>query len=67
MISWDSNNQRWRFGGGFYSTELDPGDTIIIPKKVTTTPWLKGIKDISSVLYNVAVSAGVVDRLFTDD
>ena len=66
LISWDGENHRWKFGGGFYSTELDPGDTIIIPKKIATVGWLKGLKDVTSVVYQIAVSAGVLHELFTD-
>jgi polysaccharide export outer membrane protein len=66
FINWDIKNQRWRLGGGFYSTALEPGDTIIIPKKVTTISWLKTLKDTTSVIYQIAVSAGVLHELFTD-
>jgi len=66
LISWDGKNQRWRFGGGFYSTVLDPGDTIIIPRKITTIGWLKNIQNTTSVIYQLAVSAGVLHELFTE-
>ncbi len=41
-------------------TKLDPGDTIVVPEKLEKIPWLRNIKDVSTILYQVAVSTGVV-------
>ncbi|MBW1978923.1 MAG: SLBB domain-containing protein [Deltaproteobacteria bacterium] len=59
LATWDSQNYRWTLGK-FYSMELDAGDTIIVPKKVVKYPWLRVTKDITSILYQIAVTAGVV-------
>jgi protein involved in polysaccharide export with SLBB domain len=56
---WDEGNSRWSFGG-FGSIELDPGDTIIVPQKTATIDWLKGISNVTSILYQIAVAAQVV-------
>ncbi|MBW2097177.1 MAG: SLBB domain-containing protein, partial [Deltaproteobacteria bacterium] len=40
MATWDSRNHRWTMGG-FDSLKLDPGDTIIVPRKVEKYPWLR--------------------------
>jgi protein involved in polysaccharide export with SLBB domain len=57
--SWDSENRRWVVGG-FDAKTLDPGDTIIVPKKVEKYPWLRLTKDITQIMYQIAVSAGVI-------
>ena len=45
--------------GGFLSTKLHPGDTVVVPQKLERISWMKEIKDIAQILGNLAVSAGV--------
>lgn len=59
LASWDPANHRWTIGG-FDSIKADPGDTIIVPKKVERYPWLRITKDITEILFRIAVSAGVI-------
>jgi protein involved in polysaccharide export with SLBB domain len=59
MTSWDNRNNRWTMGR-FDSLELDPGDTVIVPRKVQKYAWLRLTKDITEVIYKIAISAGVV-------
>jgi len=63
MASWDAKNTRWTFGG-FDSMQLDPGDTIIVPKKVESYPWLRIVKDVTQIMFQIAVSAGVIIAAF---
>ncbi len=63
LFNWDSSKQRWAFGS-FKSVELNPGDTIIVPKKLVKLSWLRMIKDTTSVFYEIAVSAGVLNNIF---
>jgi len=56
---WDQGNSRWSFGG-FGSLELDPGDTVIVPQKLKTINWLKGISNVTSIIYQLAIAAAVV-------
>lgn len=65
IFSWDSSNHRWGFGS-FKSIELNPGDTIIVPKKIIKLSWLKLLKDTTGVIYEIAVSAGVLHEIFKD-
>ena len=58
-VRWDEETHSWRTGG-FMSTELLPGDTILIPRKMVEIEWLKEAKDITQILYQIAVTAGVV-------
>jgi len=59
LASWNSESHRWTMGGFDY-VKVDAGDTIIVPKKVEKYPWLKVTKDITQVLYQIAVTAGVL-------
>ena len=43
---------------------LEPGDSIVVPEKLDRIAWLREIKDITQILFQVAVSAGVVVALF---
>jgi polysaccharide export outer membrane protein len=65
LFSWDSQEKRWRIGS-FNSMELDPGDTIIVPKKIAKIGWLKYAKDVTGILYEIAVAAGVLHEIFVD-
>lgn len=59
LASWDSDEHRWDFGG-FNSIKLDPGDTIIVPRKIVKFAWLRLTQNISEVLYQIAITAGVL-------
>jgi polysaccharide biosynthesis/export protein len=63
LAAWDQERYRWTLGG-FEAMDLDPGDTIIVPKKVVQYPWLGITKDITQILFQIAVSAGVVLAAF---
>ncbi|MBN1847178.1 MAG: SLBB domain-containing protein [Deltaproteobacteria bacterium] len=59
LASWDDEEHRWDFGG-FNSIKLDPGDTIIVPRKIVRFAWLRLTQNISEVLYQIAITAGVL-------
>ena len=48
------------FFGGFMSSRLEPGDSLIVPQKLEKTPWVRDIKDITQILANIAMSAGTI-------
>jgi len=58
-IEWDSGSNQWVFGG-FMNIKLDPGDTIIVPRKMDKFFWLRFTKDITQIIFQAAVAAGVV-------
>jgi polysaccharide export outer membrane protein len=62
LATWDTDNHRWILGG-FDSRVLDAGDTVIVPKKIEVFAWAK-VKDITQVLYQIAVAAGVFIAAF---
>lgn len=53
-----SKKGTWNFGSNW--RELDPGDTIVVPEKIEKIAWLREIKDITQILYQIAVTAGVL-------
>ncbi len=59
LMHWDQETNRWA-GGGFMSARLDPGDTVVVPEKIEKIFWLKEVKDITQILYQIAVTAGVL-------
>jgi len=51
----------WFFGGGdFLDTRVEPGDAIVVPEKLIYARVMKDIKDITQILYQIAVTAGVL-------
>jgi protein involved in polysaccharide export with SLBB domain len=55
-IRWNKESKRWELGG----SQLEPGDTKVVPEKLTRIAWMKEIKDITQILYQIAVTAGVL-------
>jgi len=43
---------------------IEPGDTIVVPEKTGRIAWLREIRDITQILMNTAVVAGVAKALF---
>ncbi|MCX7919967.1 MAG: SLBB domain-containing protein [bacterium] len=61
-ITWDKDQHRW-IAGGFYNIKLDPGDTILVPRRLDRTEWVRNTKDITQILYQIAVSIGVLVKI----
>ncbi len=59
LVFWDKEFNQWFFGG-FMSMELEPGDTIVVPRKLDRYFWLRTTKDITQIVFQIAVAAGVV-------
>jgi len=63
-VGWSDEEQRWEFGSSFEDTRLYPGDTVLVPQKVIRPSFMKDVKDITTILYQIAVGAGVVIAAF---
>jgi len=58
--------------GGFFSTgrqsllstRVDPGDSIVVPEKLVQVRLMKDVKDITQILYQIAVATGVLVLAF---
>lgn len=55
-IRWNSNKHKWNTG----NSNLESGDIIIVPEKLERVAWLKQVKDVTQILFQIAVSAAVV-------
>jgi polysaccharide biosynthesis/export protein len=62
VFGYDPVSHRWN--GSFMSRTLDPGDSIIVPVETNKIAWLKNIKDLTQIIFQTAVSAGVAVALF---
>jgi protein involved in polysaccharide export with SLBB domain len=58
-LHWSDDDRRWTFGS-FKASTLEPGDTLVVPQKIERIAWMREIKDITSILANVALTAGTV-------
>lgn len=66
-LSWNNNRSRWEIAQfGESIKEIEPGDTIVVPEKMERISWLREIKDITQILANIAITAGVVKALYDD-
>ncbi len=50
----------WFWKKQLKSSTLDPGDTIVVPEKIERVAWLREVKDMTQILYQIAVTAGVL-------
>jgi protein involved in polysaccharide export with SLBB domain len=57
-VTWDKQSNEWVFGG-FMGMPLDPGDTIVVPKKLDKFFWLQTTKDITQIMMQIAVTVGI--------
>nr|WP_281415672.1 SLBB domain-containing protein [Pelotalea chapellei] len=58
-IKWNDDARKWNLGS-FMASSMDPGDTLVVPQKLERTAWLRDIKDITTILSQVALTAGSV-------
>jgi protein involved in polysaccharide export with SLBB domain len=53
-----------KLGGGLFSfarnVQVESGDTIVVPEELEKIAWMREIKDLSQILYQIAVTAGVL-------
>ncbi|MBI5442046.1 MAG: SLBB domain-containing protein [Deltaproteobacteria bacterium] len=58
------DNRSWWSRKGVRDVELFPGDTILVPEKVIRPNYMKDVKDITQILYQIAIAARVAITLF---
>jgi len=52
------------FGGGLMAAKVEPGDSVVVPEKLIQVRLMKDVKDITQILMQIAVTAGVLIALF---
>ncbi len=58
-MHWSDDSRRWSFGS-FTSSILEPGDTLVVPQKIERVAWMREIKDITTIMSQIALTAGTV-------
>jgi len=65
FINWNSLKSRWEMSAfNDEAKEIGPGDIIVVPEKLERIAWLRGIRDITQILMQIAVTAAVVVSIF---
>jgi protein involved in polysaccharide export with SLBB domain len=65
FFEWNISGNRWELTAfGEKIKDLEPGDTIVVPEKFERIAWLREIKDITQILYQIAIATGVTIALF---
>ncbi|MGB3096934.1 MAG: SLBB domain-containing protein, partial [Candidatus Deferrimicrobiaceae bacterium] len=49
---------------GLLSAKVEPGDSIVVPEKLIQVRLMKDIKDITQIMFQIAVTAGVIIAAF---
>jgi protein involved in polysaccharide export with SLBB domain len=66
LINWNEKKDRLEMAA--FSDEetnyVEPGDVIVVPEKIEHIAWLRDIRDITQIIMNTAVVAGVIIKLF---
>ncbi|MCM2356636.1 MAG: SLBB domain-containing protein [Geobacteraceae bacterium] len=56
---WDDEAGTWNFSK-FLSADLEAGDTLVVPQRLERIAWMREIKDITTILSQIALTAGVI-------
>jgi hypothetical protein len=65
FFEWNISGNRWELTAfGEKIKDLEPGDTIVVPEKFERIAWLREVKDITQILYQIAIATGVTIALF---
>lgn len=60
VVSRQMASSGFLFFGGFMNSSLDSGDTVVVPQKLEKIAWMREIKDIATILGQIALTAGVL-------
>ena len=56
---WDPDTNRW-VSGSFSSSQIYPGDSVLVPRKLVRIHWIKEVRDITQIMFQIAVVVGVL-------
>ena len=57
--AWDPETNRW-VSGSFSSAQIYLGDSVLVPRKLVRIHWIKETKDITQILFQMAIVVGVL-------
>ena len=60
-LFWNTGSNQWESGSPGL---IEPGDTIVVPVEIERIAWLKEMKDWVQILYQSALGAAVVWKIF---
>jgi protein involved in polysaccharide export with SLBB domain len=60
LFNWNDSQSRWEIAGFEEQREIEPGDSIVVPQKLERIAWMREIKDLTQILYQIAIGAAVV-------
>jgi protein involved in polysaccharide export with SLBB domain len=60
-LFWNSGAHQWEAGS---QRLIEPGDTIVVPEELERIAWLRNLKDWTQILYQSALGAAVVIKVF---
>ncbi|RKX55563.1 MAG: polysaccharide export protein, partial [Thermodesulfobacteriota bacterium] len=65
LFSWNYQRSRWEFVPlvGKKIT-IDPGDTIVVPEKLTRFAWFRPVRNITEILMHIVVTTGWLVYIF---
>ncbi|NOZ68747.1 MAG: hypothetical protein GXP46_05785 [Deferribacteres bacterium] len=65
FFNWNSYRSRWELSAFSGDTKtIEPGDSIVVPEKLERIAWLREFKDLTQILYQIALTTGVVITVF---
>lgn len=60
-VRWNPTQSRWEIAPfSEYSPRIEPGDTIVVPKKPAPGSWTRNVKNLSDLLMRIAAMTGAV-------
>jgi protein involved in polysaccharide export with SLBB domain len=60
-LFWNTSAHQWESGS---QRLIEPGDTIVVPEQLERIAWLRNLKDWTQILYQSALGAAVVVKVF---
>lgn len=64
VVFWNEAKGRWELSAFSEDEKIYPGDTIVVPERLERVPWLRMVKDITEILFRIAVTTGAVVNLW---
>ena len=60
-FQWNPDKKCWE---KVSKLKLEPGDTIVVPYKLQKIAWLKNIKEVTQILYQISITTATLVTIF---